>query len=71
METTCLFIDVFKEAMHMEWKGRRGSRNVEDRRGMGGKTLVGGGIGGVVIVLLVMFLGGDPGDILNNLATPP
>ncbi|MGG0667299.1 neutral zinc metallopeptidase [Lederbergia citrisecunda] len=55
----------------MEWKGRRGSRNVEDRRGMGGKTLVGGGIGGVVIVLLVMFLGGDPGDILNNLATPP
>lgn len=55
----------------MEWKGRRGSRNVEDRRGMGGKTLVGGGIGGVVIVLLVMFLGGDPGDILNKLATPP
>ena len=55
----------------MEWKGRRGSRNVEDRRGMGGKTLVGGGIGGIVIVLLVMFLGGDPGDLLNNMATSP
>ncbi|MCG7342607.1 zinc metallopeptidase [Sporosarcina sp. ACRSL] len=55
----------------MEWKGRRGSRNVEDRRGMGGKTLVGGGLGGIVIVLLVMFLGGDPGDILSNLSTSP
>ena len=41
----------------MEWKARRGSRNVEDRRGMGGKTLVGGGIGGIVILLVVMFLG--------------
>ena len=55
----------------MEWKGRRGSRNVEDRRGMGGKTLVGGGIGGIVILLFVMFLGGDPGDLLNNLSTSP
>lgn len=56
----------------MEWKGRRGSKNIEDRRGMGGKTIVGGGIGGIVILLLVMFLGGgDPGDILNNLTTAP
>lgn len=55
----------------MEWKGRRGSKNVEDRRGMGGKTLVGGGIGGIVMLLIVMFLGGDPGDILNNLTTSP
>ncbi|WP_339249288.1 neutral zinc metallopeptidase [Sporosarcina sp. FSL W8-0480] len=56
----------------MEWKGRRGSKNIEDRRGMGGKTIVGGGIGGIVILLLVMFFGGgDPGDILNNLTTAP
>ncbi|WP_262177696.1 neutral zinc metallopeptidase [Saccharococcus sp. Marseille-Q5394] len=55
----------------MEWKGRRGSRNVEDRRGMGGKTLVGGGIGGIVMLLIVMFLGGDPGDIINNMTTSP
>lgn len=55
----------------MEWKGRRGSKNVEDRRGMGGKTLVGGGIGGIVVLLIVMFLGGDPGDILNGLTTAP
>lgn len=55
----------------MEWKGRRGSKNVEDRRGIGGKTLVGGGIGGIVMLLIVMFLGGDPGDILNNLTASP
>ncbi|RSK57600.1 KPN_02809 family neutral zinc metallopeptidase [Bacillus canaveralius] len=51
----------------MRWKGRRGSSNVEDRRGTGGKTLVGGGIGGIVILLIVTLLGGDPGAILNNI----
>ncbi|RFU64061.1 neutral zinc metallopeptidase [Bacillus sp. V59.32b] len=53
----------------MKWRGRRGSSNVEDRRGMGGKTLVGGGIGGIVIILIVALLGGNPGDLLNNLGT--
>ncbi|RBW69665.1 KPN_02809 family neutral zinc metallopeptidase [Bacillus taeanensis] len=52
----------------MKWKGRRASTNVEDRRGRGGKTLVGGGIGGLVIVVIVMLLGGDPTDLLNNTA---
>ncbi len=51
----------------MKWKGRRESSNVEDRRGMGGKTIVGGGIGGIIIVLLITLLGGNPGDILNNM----
>ncbi len=51
----------------MKWKGRRQSTNVEDRRGMGGKTLVGGGIGGIVIVLIVMLFGGNPGDLLNGM----
>lgn len=36
----------------MQWKGRRNSTNVEDRRGRGGKTIVGGGIGGMVILLI-------------------
>lgn len=53
----------------MRWQGRRGSANVEDRRGMRGKTVVGGGIGGIIILLIVTFLGGDPGDLLNNMAT--
>ncbi|MDM5336503.1 neutral zinc metallopeptidase [Fictibacillus enclensis] len=53
----------------MKWQGRRQSTNVEDRRGMGGKTLVGGGIGGIVLVLVVLLLGGNPSDVLNNLST--
>ncbi|MGK7376859.1 KPN_02809 family neutral zinc metallopeptidase [Planococcus sp. 1R117A] len=54
----------------MKWKGRQGSRNVEDRRGSsGGKMIAGGGIGGLLIVLLVAFLGGDPGVLLNELGT--
>lgn len=52
----------------MKWSGRRGSANVEDRRGMGGKTVVGGGIGGILILLLVTLLGGNPADLLNDLA---
>ncbi|MFS0634995.1 neutral zinc metallopeptidase [Mesobacillus foraminis] len=55
----------------MQWKGRRGSSNMEDRRGMGGggRTLVGGGLGGLVLVLILTFLGGgNPGDLLNNMA---
>lgn len=51
----------------MKWHGRRGSDNVEDRRGMGtGTKVVGGGIGTLVIVLLVYLLGGDPSGILQQ-----
>jgi uncharacterized protein len=55
----------------MKWKGRRQSTNVEDRRGMGmgGKTMIGGGIGSIVVILLFTLLGGNPGDLMNN--TPP
>jgi predicted metalloprotease len=43
----------------MKWIGRRQSDNVEDRRGMssGGKTIVGGGIIGIIILLLNVFGG--------------
>jgi uncharacterized protein len=52
----------------MKWRGRRGSTNVEDRRGMGGKGLaVGGGVGGLIIVLIITLLGGNPGDILGGI----
>lgn len=50
----------------MKWRGRRASTNVEDRRGMGGKTLIGGGLGGIVLLLIVTFLGGDPTEMMNN-----
>lgn len=54
----------------MKWRGRRGSANVEDRRGSGGgKGLaVGGGLGGIVLILIVTFLGGDPGILLDGMS---
>lgn len=52
----------------MKWIGRRGSSNVEDRRGMGGgKIAMGGGIGTIVVVALVWLLGGDPSQVLTGL----
>lgn len=46
----------------MLWRGREGSSNVDDRRGISGGGLVaGGGIIGVIIVLINMFMGG--GDV--------
>jgi uncharacterized protein len=53
----------------MRWKGRRGSANVEDRRGMGGLA-AGGGIGGVVLVLLVLLMGGDPSELMEGGGAP-
>lgn len=51
----------------MLWRGQRESSNVEDRRGIsGGRLAVGGGVGGLVILLLAMFFGVDPGAILNQ-----
>ncbi|MCJ8009304.1 neutral zinc metallopeptidase [Lederbergia wuyishanensis] len=51
----------------MRWEGRRGSTNVEDRRGMGGGSMIaGGGIGGLILLLVFTFLGGDPGSLLQG-----
>lgn len=49
----------------MRWRGRQGSGNVSDRRGMGGKLAVGGGLGGIVIVVLTLLLGGNPLETIN------
>lgn len=51
----------------MKWRGRRESTNVEDRRGKGSTAIVGGGIGTVVIALVVLFLGGDPSELLGSI----
>ena len=49
----------------MRWVGRRQSINVEDRRGLGrGGIAIGGGVGAIIITLIMLFLGGDPGTIL-------
>ena len=57
----------------MRWESGRRSDNIEDRRGMGlgGKSLVGGGIGTVVIALIALFMGVDPGIVLNQIANAP
>ncbi len=56
----------------MRWEDGRRSDNVEDRRGMrvGGKGLAVGGLGTVALVLIAMFLGVDPGVVLNQVAGP-
>jgi predicted metalloprotease len=50
----------------MKWIGRQQSDNVEDRRGMssGGKTILGGGIIGVIILLLNVF-GGENAQMIT------
>jgi uncharacterized protein len=51
----------------MRWRGRRGSENVEDRRGNripGGGLAVGGG-GAILLVLLGLFFGFDPRPLLE------
>lgn len=50
----------------MKWIGRRQSDNVDDRRGMsgGGKTLIGGGVIGIIILLLNTF-GGENAQMIT------
>jgi len=44
----------------MRWEGRRESENVEDRRGVGAPTMVGGGLLMLLLMVGLMFLGVDP-----------
>jgi predicted metalloprotease len=57
----------------MRWEGRRQSENVEDRRGIGGPVLVGGGLITLLLMVAMMFLGFDPqmvAQIAPELAGP-
>lgn len=56
----------------MRWRGGRQSENVEDVRGMGGRAVVGGGAGVLVIAVIIALLGGDPRQFLQqaNQANP-
>ena len=52
----------------MKWQGRRSSGNLEDRRGVSGKQVaVGGGIIGVIVLIINMFMGGDNSAIINDI----
>jgi predicted metalloprotease len=51
----------------MRWKGRRGSENIEDRRSMRKPAMAGGGLLGLILVLLVIFLGGDLQPLMQQM----
>jgi predicted metalloprotease len=49
----------------MRWEGRRQSENVEDRRSTGQQVLVGGGLLTLLFMIVMMFLGADPMQMLQ------
>ncbi|NLX97628.1 MAG: hypothetical protein GXY83_15780 [Rhodopirellula sp.] len=51
----------------MRWQGRERSRNVEDRRAVPAGRMAIGGVGGILLVLLVLFMGGDPRKVIQLL----
>jgi uncharacterized protein len=50
----------------MRWRGERESSNIEDRRGLGSKVAVGGGLGTVVLIILALLFGADPRQLLDQ-----
>lgn len=55
----------------MRWQGGRRSDNVEDRRGMRGPVMAGGGLGTLILLLLGLYLGVDPQLLMNQVAVQP
>ncbi len=52
----------------MRWEGRRQSENVEDRRRVvAGPMVLRGGIGTIVLLLVLLFLGVSPQELLHNI----
>ena len=50
----------------MRTDNQRESENVEDRRGVSKGTMIGGGLGAIVLAIVVALLGGDPSQFLGN-----
>jgi uncharacterized protein len=50
----------------MRWRGRKGSSNVEDRRGIPVRGAVGGGIGLFAAIVLALVFGVDPSEIIGG-----
>ena len=53
----------------MRWQGGRRSTNVSDKRGMGGMLPIGGGLG-LVITIIALLMGVNPGDVIQGDAQP-
>jgi uncharacterized protein len=50
----------------MQWSSGRRSDNIEDRRGSSVPLIAGGGLGTIVLLLLALFFGFDPGAFLQT-----
>jgi uncharacterized protein len=55
----------------MRWRGERQSSNIEDRRGVGSKIAVGGGLGTVVMIIIALLFGADPRQLLEQAPSGP
>ncbi len=56
----------------MRWRGERQSSNIEDRRGMSvGRVAVGGGLGSILLVILALIFGADPGQLFEQVPNNP
>src|SRR5262245_2327445 len=56
-----------EEGPSMQWQGGRRSGNIEDRRGMRiGPGLVGGGLGSLVLLVIALYFGVDPGILVDS-----
>lgn len=52
----------------MNLSGENESDNIEDRRGFGGgRIAVGGGLGTLVVVVIALLMGKNPGQIINSM----
>ncbi|MEM8900078.1 MAG: neutral zinc metallopeptidase, partial [Bacteroidota bacterium] len=57
----------------MRWQGRKGSSNIEDRRGSGGGGRRVGtrfGLGTLVIIILAVLFGQNPLQVLQQVQQP-
>ncbi len=62
----------FGQVCIMEWRGRRGSRNIEDRRRSGvGRTAGIGGVGTILVLMIMYFYGVDVSPLLNDPGAAP
>lgn len=50
----------------MRWQGERESTNIEDRRGLGGKVAVGGGLGTLLLIVIALLFGADPRQLFQQ-----
>jgi predicted metalloprotease len=55
----------------MKWRGREGSSNIEDRRGMAsGGVVAGGGLGLLALLAIGYFLGIDVSPLVEEASLP-